>query len=77
MDLLSNLAIRLSKECNPESDILDKGFSVSAAGFGIGINGSEKSTDYVGIIDKNFKTLIKKKKENAELPDKRLKHTTY
>lgn len=62
MDLLSNFAIRLSQECDSTPDILNKGFSVSAAGFGIGINAGEKSTDYVGIIDKLFKTLMKKKK---------------
>ena len=62
MDLLSNFAIRLNDACNSTPGILSKGFSISAAGFGIGINGDEKSTDYVGMLEKIFTMLIKKKK---------------
>lgn len=61
MDLLSNFAIRLSEVCNTKPDVLSKGFNISAAGFGIGINAGEKSQDYVGIINKAFKSVIKKK----------------
>ncbi len=63
MDLLSNFAIRLEKACDSKPGILSKGFSVSAAGFGIGINADEKSTDYVGTIESIFKELMKKGKK--------------
>ena len=62
MDLLSNFALRLSKKCNIKSDVLSRGFSVSAYGFGVGING-EDTSDYVGIIEKSFKQIIKKRKK--------------
>ncbi len=61
MDLLSNFALRLSETCGTKTDVLNRGFNVSAAGFGLGINADEK-VDYVGTIDKLFKTIIKKKK---------------
>ena len=48
MDLLSNLAIRLADECDNKPQILSKGFNVSAAGFGIGVNPDGAMTDYVG-----------------------------
>ncbi len=63
MDLLSNFAIRLGEACNSKPDIISKGFNISAAGFGIGINGEEKNTDYVGVIDKIFKTLMKRNRK--------------
>ena len=62
MDLLSNFAVRLNSECNSKPELLSKGFNISAAGFGIGVNGEKADTDYVGIIEKIFKELIKKKK---------------
>ena len=62
MDLLSNLALRLGRAVHPKAEVLNKGFNVSAAGFGIGLNGEETSADNVGEIDKAFKALIKKKK---------------
>ena len=62
MDLLSNFAIRLNEACNSKPDIVNKGFNISAAGFGIGLNPEEASSDYVGIIEKCFKNLEKKKK---------------
>ena len=63
MDLLSNFAIRLHETCNKIPGIFTKGFSVSAAGFGIGMNAEEKITDHVGMIEKIFGRLIKKKQK--------------
>ena len=63
MDLLSNFALRLEAACNSGNEILSKGFSVSAAGFGLGINADKQNTDYVGIIEKIFRKLIKGKKK--------------
>ena len=54
MDLLSNFAVRLNSECNSKPELLSKGFNISAAGFGIGVNGEKADTDYVGIIEKIF-----------------------
>lgn len=62
MDLLSGFALRLSDKCGIKSDILSRGFNVSAYGFGVGINPDDRS-DYIGIIEKAFKTIIKKKKK--------------
>lgn len=62
MDLLSNLALRLKGALHPKAEVLNKGFNISAAGFGIGLNGEDSNTDHVGEIDKAFKALIKKKK---------------
>ena len=62
MDLLSGFAMRLSAACDSKPDIVNKGFSISAAGFGIGINGDGKITDPVGMIEKILKNLLKKKK---------------
>ncbi len=62
MDLLSNLALRLDDACNSKSELLSKGFNVSAAGFGIGINADSRDNDYIGIIDRNFRKLKKKKR---------------
>ena len=62
MELLQNLALRLDVACNMKSELFKKGFNVSAAGFGLGVNGDEKNTDAVGIIDKAFKKLIRNKK---------------
>ena len=62
MDLLSAFAIRLQEATDPKHELSSKGFSVSAAGFGIGLNAEEKSTDYVGMIDRCFKSVVKKKK---------------
>ena len=59
MDLLSNLAIRLNDACNSKPELLSKGFNISAAGFGIGINADESSTDYVGIIERTFRSIVK------------------
>ena len=54
MDLLSSLAVRLNDAYSPKTEILNKGFSISAAGFGIGLNGAGDNGDYVGIIEKTF-----------------------
>ncbi len=62
MDLLSNFAMRLSDACNTKSDLINRGFNISAAGFGVGINADPQSADSVGVIDKAFKTVLKKKK---------------
>lgn len=63
MDLLSGFAIRLHEACNSKPDIINKGFSISAAGFGIGLNPEGQSSDHVGVIEKCFKILEKKKKK--------------
>ncbi len=63
MDLLSNFAIRLRDASAPGNDVIIKGVNVSAAGLGLGISTGEKSTDYVGMIEKCFKSIIKRKKK--------------
>ena len=62
MDLLSSFAARISEAASNKPEVLSRGFNVSAAGFGVGVDGDNRDTDYVGIIDKAFKTVIKKKK---------------
>ena len=62
MDLLSGFATRLTDACDHKPELFNKEFNVSAAGFGVGVNADISSTDYVGMIDKAFKTLMKRKK---------------
>ena len=42
---------------------IDKGFSVSFAGFGLGLNGEEKSNDSVSVIEKILTHLKQKFRE--------------
>ncbi|MBR3306779.1 MAG: ATP-binding protein [Lachnospiraceae bacterium] len=63
MELLANFAVRLSKASDPSHDIVSKGINLSAAGFGIGINAEAQTNDYVGMIDKCFKSIVRKKKK--------------
>ncbi|MCR4657851.1 MAG: ATP-binding protein [Lachnospiraceae bacterium] len=62
MDLLAGLALRLDDACSKKTDIIKRGFSVSAAGFGVGFDPDEKPSDSVGVIDRLFVKLMKKKK---------------
>ncbi|MBR5376691.1 MAG: ATP-binding protein, partial [Lachnospiraceae bacterium] len=62
MDMISEFAMRLKEACSSKPEVLSKGFNISAAGFGIGINGEEKTTDHIGEIEKAFHMLAKKKK---------------
>ncbi len=62
MDLLSNFALRLQEVCDKKPEIVKKGFNVSAAGFTIGLNAQPESSDYVGIIDRCFKDIIRKRR---------------
>ena len=62
-DLLEDMALRLSDECKKIKDIFKAGFSVSVAGFGVGINGSDKGRDSVSVVDEILSTLAKKKKK--------------
>ena len=60
MDLLESFAIRLNEASGTKIEI--KGFNISAAGFGMGVDTDKKPADYVGVIDRCIKNLIKKKK---------------
>jgi len=62
MGLLSGLALRLEASCSGTSKIIGTGINVTAAGFGIGVNAEEKTTDSVGIIDGLFNKIVKDKK---------------
>ena len=61
-DLLSDLAIRLVDSCKEFTDILKKGFNVSIAGFGVGINGETQSRNSVSIINEILEKIQKKNK---------------
>lgn len=62
MDLLSWLAARLSEAVRSKADVVNRGFNISAGGFGIGVNAGEQLPDPVGMIEKAFKTIVKKGK---------------
>ena len=62
-DLLSDFAIRLVDSCKKLTDIFKKGFNLSAAGFGIGINGEEQNRNSVSIICELLEKLNKKNKK--------------
>ena len=62
-DLLSDFAIRLVDSCKKLTDIFKKGFNLSVAGFGIGINGEEQNQNSVSIICELLEKLSKKNKK--------------
>ena len=61
-NLIDDFASRLVDSCSKMPDIFKKGFSVSVAGFGVGINGGNASGDSVSIIDGILSSLKKKNK---------------
>ncbi|MBO4857635.1 MAG: AAA family ATPase [Treponema sp.] len=62
-DLLSDFAIRLVDACKKFTDILKKGFNVSVAGFGIGLNGENQNRNSISIINEILEGLKKKNKK--------------
>ena len=62
-DLLTDLAMRLVAACKKSTDLLKNGFSVSVAGFGIGINGGAQQQDAVSVIEELLAALQKKHKK--------------
>ena len=62
-DLLTDFAMRLVDSCKNFSDILKKGFNLSIAGFGIGLNGENQSRDSISIICEILESLKKKNKK--------------
>lgn len=62
-DLLTDFAMRLVDSCKNFSDILKKGFNLSIAGFGIGLDGENQSRDSVSIICEILESLKKKNKK--------------
>ena len=62
-DLLMDFAMRLVDASRSFSDIFKKGFSMSVAGFGFGLNGEAQSRDNVSIIEEILESLKKKNKK--------------
>ena len=62
-DLLTELASRLVDACKRLPDVLQSGFSISVAGFGVGINGGAKPQDNISVIEQLCASLKKKKKK--------------
>ena len=62
-NLIDDFAMRLVDAAGKKFDILKKGFNVSAAGFGIGINGGTQTKDSIGVIEEILTGLKKKKKK--------------
>ncbi|MCR4837469.1 MAG: ATP-binding protein [Eubacterium sp.] len=62
-NLLDDFANRLSDSCKNISGLLEKGFNLSAGGFGIGINGKENE-DSVSVIS-DLLTRLKRKKKHV------------
>lgn len=60
--LLPELAMRLMDACKQISNIFEKGFEVSVAGFGFGYGGGIEERDSVSKIESTVETLIKKNK---------------
>lgn len=61
-DLLNDFAMRLIDSCKKLTDVFKKGFNVSVAGFGIGLNGENQNRDSVSIICELLESLKKKNK---------------
>ena len=62
-DLLTDFAMRLVDSCKEFSDIIKKGFNVSVAGFGLGLNGENRNRDNVSVINEILEKLKKKNKK--------------
>lgn len=63
LDLLDNLAKRLHDECRTIPNLLGKGFNISVAGVGLGIDVDDQLRDNVSIIKGILDALKKKKKK--------------
>lgn len=62
LDLLTELALRLNEKGKKISNLIRKGFQVSAAGFGIAINGDNETVDIIGMISEQLRQISKKGK---------------
>lgn len=62
-NLLNDLALRLSDACRRVPDLMQSGFNISVAGFGIGFNGSSIPHDSISEIEDILTALKKKKKK--------------
>lgn len=63
LDLLSGLAARLQQSLKKKTGrLLERGFQVSAAGFGLGVGGGSSPEDSIGQIEDNMETIKKKGK---------------
>lgn len=61
-DLLEQLSLRLSDVCRRFPDLLQTGFNISVAGFGVGTAPAAKENDSVGIIDDILAAMKRKHK---------------
>ena len=61
-NLIDDLALRLEQECRRIPELLKNGFSVSFAGFGLGLDGSNDPHNSVIMIDECLSMLSKKNK---------------
>ena len=64
VDLLNDFAKRLNDECETIPNFFSKGFSISFAGLGLGINGNESLRDEISII-KSILDVVKKKNKKV------------
>lgn len=77
-DLLAEMAMRLNDTCKKQPGILKSGFSITAFGFGVGVNGKAEQGDAVSAIETILTSLAKKKKKvlitiDEVLPDKNMR----
>lgn len=61
-NLIDDFAYRLADACRNAGDILDRGFDISVAGFGVGI-GSQPDRDSVSRVENILHELVKKGKK--------------
>ena len=64
VNLLNDFAKRLNDECETIPNFFSKGFNVSFAGIGIGVNGNESLRDEISVI-KSILDVVKKKKKKV------------
>lgn len=77
-NLLDDLARSLNNKVKRAPDLLKQGANISFAGFGIGVNGSDKPSDSVSIIENLLQILRKKGKRllitiDEVLPDQNMR----
>ena len=78
-DLVEDFAQRLNDECRKIPNLFKTGFSVSAGGISIGLNGTGQTQDDVGVIDSILASLKKKNKKvlitiDEAMPSENMRH---
>ena len=62
-DLINDLAMRINNSSKHKNGLIEKGFNISVAGFGVGLGGSSNTYDSISTIENYLESLKKKGKK--------------